>query len=356
MSCCASCAGGGGECTAPVPSIVGVELYGFPDADAAARADRERGRGFFGAGPRYRRRPAGYVAPPSSVNTSRGAVTPEQARAARETAAAAVAAPELPGPKGPPVQLRLPPVAFAQAFRATSRGAARAVAPVFRSPPAQFATADESGELLDVGALVAAAEAGDEDALAFLWALLSDEALDGAQIAGGLELPREVRAVDDVLSQVWEAARPFVPYSEQIDTLHRARQAAMYGADADQRGARQGAPGRAPRGGARQEWRTAEQLAAPGRIIAPRTPGGGVRVTPPAGLSPEGKGAVAGIQRVVRDAARGDEGARAELVRLKEGAARGDASARRRWAAAVAVMRDDDARVETRYRARMGAA
>lgn len=339
MSCCPSCAGGAGECTAPVASIVGVDT-----------------RNFWGYEPPRRRttaRPT-FNAP---VDTSRGAMTPEQARAAR-----AAAAPQLPGPSAPaPVALRLPPSAFVQAFRATSARAARAVAPAFRPPPPQFVepTDDGAAELLDVSALVAAAEAGDPDALEFLALLLADEAQDDAAAEVGAAIPREVRAVDDVLSAVWDVARPFVPYGDVVEQVHQARRTAMYGPSAAApRGGR--ADRSAPRGTPSQGRRDGRDLNAPGLIIQTRTPGAVRVVAPPPpsapGLSTAGKQAVAGIQRVVRDAARGDEAARAELVSLKEGAARGDAAARRRWSAAVSAMRSDDQRVERLYRAAMGAA
>lgn len=337
MSCCPSCAGGAGECTAPVPSIVGVDT-----------------RNFWGYEPPRRRTAARPTFAP--VDTSRGAMTPEQARAAR----ARPAAPELPGPSAPaPVPLRLPPSAFLTAFRSTSARAARAVAPAFRPPPPQFvAPTDDGAELLDVSALVAAAEAGDPDALEFLAMLLADEAQDDAAAEVGAEIPREVRAVDDVLSAVWDVARPFVPYSDVIQTVHDARRTAMYGPSAAApRGGR--ADRSAPRGTPSQGRRDGRDLNAPGLIIQTRTPGAVRVVAPPPsapGLSTAGKQAVAGIQRVVRDAARGDQAARAELVSLKEGAARGDATARRRWSAAVSAMRSDDARIDRLYRAAMGAA
>lgn len=334
MSCCPSCAGGAGECTAPVPSIVGVDT-----------------RNFWGYEPPRRRTATRPTFAP--VDTSRGAMTPEQARAARARPAAL----ELPGPRAPaPVPLRLPPSAFLSAFRATTSRAARAVAPAFRPPPPQFvAPTDDGAELLDVSALVAAAEAGDPDALEFLALLLADEAQDDAAAEVGAEIPREVRAVDDVLSAVWDAARPFVPYGDVVEQVHQARRTAMYGPSAAApRGGR--ADRSAPRGTPSQGRQDGRNLNAPGLVIQNRTPGA-VRVTaPPPGLSTAGKQAVAGIQRVVRDAARGDEGARAELVSLKEGAARGDAAARRRWSAAVSAMRSDDQRVERLYRAAMGAA
>jgi len=337
VSCCPSCAGGAGECTAPVPSIVGVDT-----------------RNFWGYEPARRRTAARPTFAP--VDTSRGAMTPEQARAAR----ARPAAPELPGPSAPaPVALRLPPSAFVQAFRATSARAARAVAPAFRTPPPQFVEPTNDGpELLDVSALVAAAEAGDADALEFLAMLLADEAQDDAAVEVGAEIPREVRAVDDVLSAVWDVARPFVPYGDVVEQVHQARRTAMYGPSAA--APRSGRADRsAPRGTPSQGRQDGRNLNAPGLIIQTRTPGAVRVVAPPPsapGLSTAGKEAVAGIQRVVRDAARGDEAARAELVSLKEGAARGEAAARRRWSAAVSAMRSDDQRVERLYRAAMGAA
>lgn len=349
MSCCPSCAGGGGSCTAPETSIVGFEIYGPPDQAALDRANRERGAGFFGTTPRKRRAPAGYVAPPSRVDTSQGGMTPEEARR-RRAAADQGAAPALPGPRAP-VELRLPPVAFAQAFRSTARGAVRAVAPLFRQPPPELLRPvdDGSGVELDVGALVAAAEAGDELALGFLAQLLADEEADAQALVAGVELPREVRQVDDVLSSIWEGVREVVPYGQQIDALHRARRAAMYGPEEGARDERGAARGRAARGGPRQDTRTRAQLDAPGRVITPRTPGGGVRVQAPTVPS----AAVASLQQLVRDASRGAPDARAELVRLKEGAAAGDVAARRRWAAAVSVMRDDDSRIERSYRAKV---
>jgi hypothetical protein len=337
VSCCPSCAGGAGECTAPVPTIVGVDT-----------------RNFWGYEPPRRRVAARPTFAP--VDTSRGAMTPEQARAAR----ARPAAPELPGPSAPaPVALRLPPSAFVTAFRATSSRAARAVAPAFRAPPTQFVEPTNDGaELLDVSALVAAAEAGDPDALEFLAMLLADEAQDDAAVEVGAEIPREVRAVDDVLSAVWDIARPFVPYGDVVEQVHQARRTAMYGPSAAApRGGR--ADRSAPRETPSQGRQDGRNLNAPGLIIQTRTPGAVRVVAPPPsapGLSTAGKQAVAGIQRVVRDAARGDAGARDELVSLKEGAARGDAAARRRWSAAVAAMRSDDARIDRLYRAAMGAA
>jgi hypothetical protein len=230
------------------------------------------------------------------------------------------------------------------------------VAPAFRAPPPQFVQpTDDGAELLDVSALVAAAEAGDPNALEFLAMLLADEAQDDAAAEVGAEIPREVRAVDDVLSAVWDVARPFVPYGDVVQQVHEARRTAMYGPSAAApRGGR--ADRSAPRGAPSQGRRDGRDLNAPGAIIQTRTPGAVRVVAPPPGLSTAGKEAVAGIQRVVRDAARGDEAARAELVSLKEGAARGDAAARRRWSAAVAAMRSDDARIDRLYRAAMGAA
>lgn len=129
------------------------------------------------------------------------------------------------------------------------------------------------------------------------------------EIGAGLfgELPAEVRAVDDVVSSIWSAARPFVPYGDVIDTAHRARREAMYGPEATAR--RPSRPSRTDSGGA---------------------------------PSP----AVRELQRLTRSAARGDRAARRELGALKSAAGRGDADARRRWAAAVAVMTDDDRRVD----------
>lgn len=136
----------------------------------------------------------------------------------------------------------------------------------------------------------------------------------GRGVASGA--PRELRQVDDALSSVWSAVRDFVPYGNVIDQAHQARRRIMYG---DERPAASPAA-RAPR---------------------PRAPasGGGVA-------------AVRAIQRTVRMAAKGDAGASSALASWKRAASSSPAM-RRKWAAAVAVMRDDDRRIDARFRARV---
>ena len=131
--------------------------------------------------------------------------------------------------------------------------------------------------------------------------------------------PREVRAVDDVLSSVWEGVRSFVPYGNVIDQAHQARRRLMYGDDAA----------------------TATPRAAPRRAPA----------RAPARSSSSGNPTVRMLQQTVRAASRGDAAASATLAAWKRAAASSPAMGRR-WAAAVAVMRDDARRIERRTAAR----
>lgn len=129
----------------------------------------------------------------------------------------------------------------------------------------------------------------------------SDDSTFGTIVGQGFAIPREVRMVDDALSGVWSAVRPFVPYGEAIDTLHRARRGLMYG---DATGA------------------SAEEISA--------------------------------AQALSRRARKGDAGAKRELAALKE-AATTDEAARRRWHVYVAVMRDDSKRIDALTAAGLGA-
>ena len=239
--------------------------------------------------------------------------------------------------------LKLPTSAFLQTLRRAPRFLPAGIFPV---PPPPEAAAEISPEVVDLLELLAAADAGDADALEALAALEAeapeyladllsraeketsstsssvgwsvnvhpgapDAIPTGATIVGaGLfgDLPPEVRAVDDVVSAVWNVARPFVPYGSEIDKLHQARRGLMYGADRSS-------------------------------TSSPSSPS-----------SP----AVREAQAVVRRAAKGDKGAAAQLAGLKAAAAAGDPSARRRWALARAAMVSDDARIERLYRAAGG--
>lgn len=129
----------------------------------------------------------------------------------------------------------------------------------------------------------------------------SDDSTFGTIVGQGFDIPREVRMVDDALSGVWSAVRPFVPYGEAIDTLHRARRGLMYG---ESTGA------------------SAEDITA--------------------------------AQSLSRRARKGDAAAVRELAALKD-AAVSDEGARRRWHVYVAVMRDDSKRIDALTAAGAGA-
>lgn len=137
---------------------------------------------------------------------------------------------------------------------------------------------------------------------------------------GGLAsgAPREVRMVDDVLSSVWDSVRSVVPYGNVIDQAHQARRRLMYGDSATS------TPARAP-------------ARAPARRAPPRSSGGNPTVRM--------------LQTTVRAASRGDAAAAATLAAWKR-AARTSPAMAKRWAAAVAVMRDDARRIERRTVAR----
>ena len=111
------------------------------------------------------------------------------------------------------------------------------------------------------------------------------------------DFSRGFSTVDHAIDQGWQVARPFVPYGDTIDAVHRARMGLMYGD--------QGAG--AARGAADE--------------------------------------AISSAQSLTRRARKGDAAAQAQLVQLKEAAARGDANAIRTWRVVVLVSRDDDARI-----------
>lgn len=138
---------------------------------------------------------------------------------------------------------------------------------------------------------------------------------------GGLAsgAPREVRMVDDVLSSVWDSVRSVVPGGALIDQAHQARRRLMYG---DSATSTPRAPARAP-----------------------------ARRTPPRTSSSGGNPTVRMLQATVRAASRGDAAARSTLDAWKRAASSSPAMAKR-WAAAVAVMRDDARRIDRRTVAR----
>ena len=111
------------------------------------------------------------------------------------------------------------------------------------------------------------------------------------------DFQRGFSTVDHAVDQGWQAIRPFVPYGDTIDALHRARMGLMYG----------------------------EQGAGAGR-----------------GTSDQ---AITSAQDLTRRARKGDASAQAQIVQLKQAAARGDANAIRTWRVIVLVSRDDDARI-----------
>lgn len=143
----------------------------------------------------------------------------------------------------------------------------------------------------------------------------------GAGLASGA--PREVRQVDDALSAVWNLIRPVVPYGNLVDEAHRARRRLMWGDET---------PPPAP---------------APARVPAPAP----ARPTPTA----PGDATIRLVQRVVRRASSGhaEEAATLRAWKVAASSASSSPSARRRWKMAVAVMRDDDARIKRRHAERL---
>lgn len=106
---------------------------------------------------------------------------------------------------------------------------------------------------------------------------------------------------DHVFDQVWQVARPLVPYGDAIDAVHRARMGLMYGNEG-------AGAGRAQAQGASDR-------------------------------------AITDAQNLTRRSRKGDKTAQQQLVQIKEAAARGDANAVRTWRVIVLVSRDDDARI-----------
>lgn len=152
---------------------------------------------------------------------------------------------------------------------------------------------------------------------------------DTATISGPLVTDPTVRAIDDVISSIWGSVRSVVPYGNLIDEVHQARRGIMYGPEG--RLPASVAPGLAP--GARLPARTAAPKGAPARTSSSATT------------------AIAELQRLVRAAARaGSSSSAARDLRALKTAARTSPEARRRWAAGVAVMRDDLARIRAAAR------
>lgn len=114
----------------------------------------------------------------------------------------------------------------------------------------------------------------------------------------------DFRKADDVFSNVWDAAKQYVPYGNVIDQVHQARRGLMYG----------------------------DQARGPAK-------GGAAPVDPKTAL-------VRRMQGIWRRRWKGDKAANMEVVRMKERAASGDPVAAREWAVYVAVSRDDVGRVQ----------
>lgn len=123
------------------------------------------------------------------------------------------------------------------------------------------------------------------------------------------DLGRTVATVDQqFLSPVWEGVKEFVPYGQQFDALHRGRMALL-------------------------------QKVAPDYYPTPsRTEHGGASSTRDA--------MIRDLQALARAVRREDPRARQTAATMKERAAAGDPEARRRWAAYIAIARDDDRRLE----------
>lgn len=328
VACCDGCASGRG-CDDHAHASVGAFEWPW-EADARKQRERQERR--------VRQR---------TELEGRTRRAEEDARRARADLAASrpvtVTGPAvLPGQRPP---LKLPTSAFLTTLRRAPRFIPASIFP--KAPPADTAS-ETSPEVVDLLELLAAAEGGDVDALEALaaleeeapeyladlvaraeketsstsssvgWSVSVDPGAPDASAMGytivgaGLfgDLPPELRAVDDVVSTVWNVARPFVPYGAEIDKLHQARRGLMYGPEA--------------RPAARK------------------------------GNAPQGSPVVRDAQSLVRRAAKGDKSAAGELATLKERAAAGDSSARRRWAVIRASMISDDARIERLYRAAGG--
>ena len=110
-----------------------------------------------------------------------------------------------------------------------------------------------------------------------------------------------------VLSPVWDAAKGFVPYGQQIDTLHQARLRAL--------------------GEARPDL-----YAAPTSSKSP--------------TQNRKDATIRDLQTLSRGVRRGDAQAMQTAKTLKERAEQGDADSRRRWSAYVAISLDDERRLD----------
>lgn len=134
---------------------------------------------------------------------------------------------------------------------------------------------------------------------------------DGASMIG-FDV-RDLRAADDAFSAVWDTVKGVVPYGNLIDAAHQARRQAMYGPEAG---------GQAPQ-------------TPPGMPALPTSQGGAASVDQ----------LIREMQGLSRRKRKGDPAA-ASAVRAMKLAAVTDGAARRRWAAYVAVTREDQRMID----------
>ena len=200
-------------------------------------------------------------------------------------------------------------------------------------PPDPYASpldAMSINDLLDQ--LVAWIDGGDPeemDLAAQVIAELSGPTVSGVSVGAGPVTNPTVRAIDDVISSIWGGLRGIVPGGDAIDAVHQTRRELMYGPE-----------GRTDRGRTSPGGPGGRLPAASSPILPARADTEGRIAT--VGPTNATVSAIAELQRLVRAAARGgSSSAAARDLRTLKAAARVNPEARRRWAAGVAVMRDD---------------